>query len=176
MVTVLLLINCVHWIILPVRVFKNSRVKKQAYDSSWPILISELTICQRSSRWTWLNCKTMTDTIKHNSHESLLDFYKSLPKDEFPQLVEFAKKKVSLFGSTYKCEQLLSRMKFNKSKIRYRLTDLHLQNNLRVTMSSIALSINILVKNTQAQVPHLSQYFQCHSICTWTSVRTSMSS
>jgi hypothetical protein len=36
--------------------------------------------------------------IKINSHESfLVDFYRSLSKDEFPQLMEFAKKIVSLF-------------------------------------------------------------------------------
>lgn len=39
-----------------------------------------------------------SDMLKHNSHISyLLDFYRSLPKDEFPQFVEFAKKKVSFF-------------------------------------------------------------------------------
>jgi hypothetical protein len=46
------------------------------------------------------------DALKHNSQESsLLDVYKPLPKDEYPQLVEFAEKKVTLCGSTYKCEE-----------------------------------------------------------------------
>jgi hypothetical protein len=68
------------------------------------------------------------DTSEHNSHESsLLDVYKPLPEDEFPQLVEFSKKKVSLFGSTFKCEQLFSRMKYTTLETRSRFTDFRLQ-------------------------------------------------
>jgi hypothetical protein len=64
-------------------------------------------------------------TLKQNSHQSSLpDFYNSLPKDEFPQLVEFANNELSLFGSTYKCEPLFSRIKFTKSETQSRLTHL----------------------------------------------------
>jgi hypothetical protein len=61
---------------------------------------------------------------------------------------EFAKKKVSLIGSFYTCEQLLSRMKFSESKTQSRLTDLNLQNNLKVTAHGIVPNIDILVKHT----------------------------
>jgi hypothetical protein len=82
------------------------------------------------------------DMLKHNSHEfSLLGFYKSLPKDELSQL-EFAEKKVSLFASTYQCEQLFSGMTFTKSKTRSGFTHLHLKNNLRVAASGIAPNIH----------------------------------
>ena len=32
---------------------------------------------------------------------SLLEFYKNLPKEAFPTIIDFARKKMSLFGSTY---------------------------------------------------------------------------
>lgn len=85
---------------------------------------------------------------------SLLEFYKNLPKEAFPRIMDFARKKMSLFGSTYKCEQLFSRMKYTKSKTRSRLTDHHLQNNLRVATSSISPNIDTLVKKAQAQISH----------------------
>ena len=61
---------------------------------------------------------------------------------------------MSLFGSTYICEQLFTKMKHTKSKTRSRLTDCHLENSLRVAASSIAPKIDTLVKKHQAQIPH----------------------
>ena len=85
---------------------------------------------------------------------SLLEFYKNLPKEAFPRIMDFARKKMSLFGSTYICEQLFSRMKYTQSKTRSRLTDHHLQNNLRVATSSISPNIDTLVKKAQSQISH----------------------
>ena len=85
---------------------------------------------------------------------SLLEFYKNLPKEAFPRIIDFARKKISLFGSTYICEQLFTKMKYAKSKTRLRLTDNHLENNLRVAASSISPNIEILVKKHQAQISH----------------------
>lgn len=84
---------------------------------------------------------------------SLQDFYKSLPT-HFPKLRQLAKKKLCLFGSTYKCEQLFSRMKHIKCKTRSQLTDFHLENNLRLALCSIPPNIDKLVKNMQPQVSH----------------------
>lgn len=42
----------VNWIIISVSYFKNLRAKKEAYITSRFLLISELTMCQRSSRWS----------------------------------------------------------------------------------------------------------------------------
>ena len=44
-------------------------------------------------------CKT-----KHRE-SSLLDFYRSLNSDKYKNLVQLAKKTLSIFGSTYICEQ-----------------------------------------------------------------------
>ena len=87
---------------------------------------------------------------------SLLEFYKRLPEESFPKNKDLARKKMSLFGSTYICEQLFTKMKPTKSKTRSRLTDCHLENtgSLRVAASSIAPKIDTLVKKHQAQNSH----------------------
>jgi hypothetical protein len=59
---------------------------------------------------------------------SLLEFYKLyLPENNFPQLYRHALCVSALFGSTCVCEQLFSKMKHSKSKLRNRLTDKHFQ-------------------------------------------------
>ena len=60
---------------------------------------------------------------------------------------------MSLFGSTYICEPLFTKMKHTKSKTRSRLTDCYLENSLRVAASSIALKIDMLVKSTKPRFP-----------------------
>uniref|UniRef100_A0A0L8I3H1 Uncharacterized protein n=1 Tax=Octopus bimaculoides TaxID=37653 RepID=A0A0L8I3H1_OCTBM len=85
---------------------------------------------------------------------SLIEFYKSLPRENFPLIVDFSRKKMSLFGNTYKYKQLFSKMKSTKSKARSRITDNHLENNLRVATSSISSNIEMLVKKHQLQISH----------------------
>ena len=72
------------------------------------------------------------DDLKRDMKDySLLEFYKRLPEESFPKIKDLARKKMSLFGSTYICEQLFTKMKHTKSKTRSRLTDCHLENSLR---------------------------------------------
>ena len=92
------------------------------------------------------------DDLKRDMKDySLLEFYKRLPEESFPKIKDLARKKMSLFGSTYICEQLFTKM---KSKTRSRLTDCHLENSLRVAASIIAPKIDTLVKKHQAQISH----------------------
>ncbi|XP_072303167.1 general transcription factor II-I repeat domain-containing protein 2 [Eucyclogobius newberryi] len=63
---------------------------------------------------------------------SLADFYRQLDEGRFQEIRTFAKKMLSLFGSTYLCEQTFSVMNFNKSRVRTRLTDSHLRDILRI--------------------------------------------
>ena len=95
------------------------------------------------------------DDLKRDmKNYSLLEFYKRLPEESFPKIKDLARKKMSLFGSTYICEQLFTKMKHTKSKTRSRLTDCHLENSLRVAASSIAPKIDTFVKKHQAQISH----------------------
>ncbi|XP_023812089.1 general transcription factor II-I repeat domain-containing protein 2B-like [Oryzias latipes] len=77
---------------------------------------------------------------------SLLDFYSSLKKENFPHLRRHAQKILVLFGSTYHCEQAFSVMKFNKSKHRSSVTDDHLSAVLRIATSDIQPDFCALVQ------------------------------
>ena len=85
---------------------------------------------------------------------TLLEFYKSLPKEDYPEILKLARSFISIFASTYVCEQLFSRMKHIKSRNKSKLTDEHLLCNLRVATSQISSNIDNLVKNMNVQKSH----------------------
>ncbi|XP_060881678.1 general transcription factor II-I repeat domain-containing protein 2B-like [Metopolophium dirhodum] len=72
----------------------------------------------------------------------------------YPNLRNNALRMMSLFGSTYTCEHIFSRMKIVKSKNRARLTDSHLESSLRIASSQIQPNINKLVSEKQCQLSH----------------------
>ena len=56
----------------------------------------------------------------------LVKFYgEYIPHDQFPGLVNHARMLTALFGSTYMCEQLFSKMNFAKCKTRTQLSVAH---------------------------------------------------
>lgn len=55
----------------------------------------------------------------------------------YPSMATNARKIAALFGSTYCCEQLFSRMKLIKSSTRSQLTENHLQASLLLSVSSV---------------------------------------
>lgn len=79
------------------------------------------------------------DAECRNRHQMLplIDFYRQLDKERFQEIRTFAKKMLSLFGSTYLCEQTFSVMNFNKNRVRTRLSDAHLRDILRIKTSCI---------------------------------------
>ena len=86
---------------------------------------------------------------------SLIEFYKRyIPANQFPLLATHSRQIMSLFGSTYACEQLFSKMKIVKSDRRNRLTDERLNNCLIVAVSNITPNIGKLVHEKQSQVSH----------------------
>ncbi|GAA6082984.1 general transcription factor II-I repeat domain-containing protein 2 [Tachysurus ichikawai] len=62
----------------------------------------------------------------------LVDFYRQLDKGRFQDFRTFAKKVLSLFGSTYLCKKTFSVMNFNKNRARTRRSDSHLRDILRI--------------------------------------------
>ncbi len=68
---------------------------------------------------------------KHKEGQ-LVEFYRCLPDNVFPNLKKFASKMASMFGTTYICEQTFSKMKYVKSEHSTRLTDDHLKAILMV--------------------------------------------
>jgi len=86
---------------------------------------------------------------------SLIQFYKLyIAQEEFPTIRFHALKMVSLFPSTYICEQFFSKMKLTKSKNRCRLTDDNLSNELRVATSNINANISDLCRDKICQMSH----------------------
>jgi hypothetical protein len=74
--------------------------------------------------------------IKHRE-ETLVDFYKFLPDIHYPNLKKFAIEYISVFATTYLCEQTFSKMKYIKSKYRSTMTDKHLESILKIGTSNI---------------------------------------
>jgi hypothetical protein len=73
------------------------------------------------------------DELKEAFHSSTREqFYKCLPDSKFSNIKGVARKMLTVFGSTYICEQTFSRMKLIKSKFRTRMTNEHLLHCLRL--------------------------------------------
>ncbi|KAM3870127.1 general transcription factor II-I repeat domain-containing protein 2-like [Diretmus argenteus] len=76
--------------------------------------------------------------------------------DTMPQLRTQAAQLLSMFGSTYLCEQLFSLMKMTKTSHRRRLTDEHLRSILRVSSAqSLSPDIEELASKKRRQVSGL---------------------
>ena len=74
--------------------------------------------------------------------------------DKYPNIMDHAKKMASIFGSTYTCEQMFSRMKFTKSQQRSTITDEHLNDCLRVATSKLRPNIIKLAREKQYHPSH----------------------
>ena len=77
-------------------------------------------------------------------------FYtKYFPVTRYPKLTVHAKIMLCLFGSTYLCETTFSKMNFAKNKYRTSLTDMNLENTIRLSTTSIIPNIDQLVDRGQ---------------------------
>ena len=73
------------------------------------------------------------ERYKDNYKEgNLIEFYKCLKPDQFPNLKQLAFSFVSIFGTTYLCEQTFSKMKYVKSSYQANLSDDHLKSILTI--------------------------------------------
>jgi len=90
------------------------------------------------------------DSLK-NQHQllSLPDLKLSLEKAKFP-MMRHTKRMMSLFGSTYICEQILSLLTLNKSRLRARMTDSHIRAVLRISTTKLIPDLPAVLQ-TKAQ-------------------------
>ncbi|XP_031655934.1 general transcription factor II-I repeat domain-containing protein 2-like [Oncorhynchus kisutch] len=96
------------------------------------------------------------DTLK-SKYEAVgaAQFPRFIP-DTMPQLRTQAAQMLSMFGSTYLCEQLFSSMKMTKTTHRRRLTDEHLRSILRISSAqSLSPDIDELASKKRCQVSGL---------------------
>ena len=88
------------------------------------------------------------------SKRDLFTFYKTLPREHYPNLRRRAQRMFSFFGSTYICEQTFSLLKLTKSKVRSRLTDEHVAASLRLSTTELKPDLMKLVHQKQPQKSH----------------------
>ena len=97
------------------------------------------------------------DELKANFYNSSpLSFFRdiALPSRNFPKYIALVQRIVAIFGGTYCCEQLFSKMKYTKSRLRSLLSDRHLNNILLLSRSSIEPDIEIHLHGKQQQPSH----------------------
>ena len=93
------------------------------------------------------------DSSLRNQHHllSLSDFYRNLERTRFPLMIRNAKQMMSLFGSTYICEQTFSLLTLNKNKLRSKMTDNHLCDVLRLATTKLTPDLPAIMR---AKVQH----------------------
>ena len=101
-----------------------------------------------------LQCNDELKAKFYNS--SPLSFFRdiALPSSNFPKYIAHVQRIVAMFGGTYCCEQLFSKMKYTKSRLRSLLSDRHLNDILMLSSSSIEPDIDILLCGKQHQPSH----------------------
>jgi hypothetical protein len=95
--------------------FEDFRKNSQLFAIfSTPFLV-DITSAETKFQMECIELQSDIQLKEKFNQSSLLDFYKLyLPKEIYPVLHDHALFMFSLFGSTYICEQLFSRMKKNK--------------------------------------------------------------
>ena len=76
----------------------------------------------------------------------LQDFYRCVPAHRYAKIRKHAQVMLSLFGSTYICEQAFSLLNLNKCKLRNSLSDSHLHDILTLSVSQLEPDIERLLK------------------------------
>ena len=104
-----------------------------------------------------LQCEQIDITCDEGLKEKFMattleEFYKILALS-YPAFTMFASKILSMFGTTYLCEQAFSVMNITKSKYRSKLTQMHLNDVMTVSTTQVLVpDIDKLVKEKRCQV------------------------
>ncbi|KAK0146900.1 SCAN domain-containing protein 3 [Merluccius polli] len=97
---------------------------------------------------------TLQNDITLKAHQGSPHFWCLVDSEKYKGLHTAALKTACLFGSTYLCESAFSNMSFIKNKHRTRLTDAHLEDSIRVAVSSYTPNYSALVDSMQCQASH----------------------
>ncbi|KAJ4428987.1 hypothetical protein ANN_25983 [Periplaneta americana] len=102
---------------------------------------------------------------RFENKKDLSTFYRRFPQARFPRLHRFAARMLSIFGSTYVCEQFFSCMKICKSQHRNHLSDLNLKHILRLCVSQI-MTPNIAKLVREKRGKNLDKVFSLGTVVT----------
>jgi predicted nucleotidyltransferase len=126
---------------------------KELWSSKFERLSADLEIlekkkCEFSSQHKWSALKDLEkeDMLIFNAWNDIPDSYNQLKKLAFAVL--------SLFGSTYSCEQSFSSMNLIKSKLRNRLIDENLESCLKLKTTTYKPDLLKLSKEMQGHCSH----------------------
>jgi predicted KAP-like P-loop ATPase len=100
-----------------------------------------------------LQCDT-TLKIVFKEKTNLVDFYGSLPSENYKELKRFAQEMINMFGSIYICEQTFSILNYRKNKHCSRLSDSHLEAILRLSTKKMHANVKKLATKMQQQKSH----------------------
>ena len=91
--------------------------------------------------------------LKNEFAENDLNKFHQYLLPGYPNLTAHAAKLLSMFGTTYLCEQVFSVMSINKINFRSRLTDTNLNHILKLTVTqNVPIDIDAPVKAKRFQV------------------------
>ena len=96
---------------------------------------------------------TLQNDLHLKAHQAAPNFWSLVDTEKYSGVSTAAMKVASLFGSTYLCEWAFSGMNFIKNKHRTHLTDAHLQDSLRVAVSSNTLQYRLQYTGEQHAMP-----------------------
>ncbi|CAD1468720.1 unnamed protein product [Heterotrigona itama] len=137
--------------------------KINAFESKFKIwnkhLLSDNTRGKSPDKLQMELIDLQNDTRRHLGNKfqnvDIHNFYQNyMNLEKFPRLGAYTKQIMTLFGSTYVCEQLFSAMKIIRSDHRSRLNDIRLESCVRVAVSSISANIDHLMTKKQCQISH----------------------
>jgi len=93
-----------------------------------------------------------------NDKNNAMEFWNTLEEHQYPSLLSNVKAILTFFGSTYLCEAAFSKLTFIKNKYRNRLSDVHLDDLLRLSTSNTPVDINKIIKQTERYRPSTSKH------------------
>ncbi|KAL4720585.1 hypothetical protein ACJJTC_002360 [Scirpophaga incertulas] len=132
--------------------FKKSSLNMEIFQNPFAIDISEVPSNLQMNIVDLQSNSALKTAFKEST--DLIQFYGGLSSENFKELKKFAQQIITMFGSTYLCEQTFSILNYRKNKNCSRLTDEHLDAILRVSTTKMKADVKKLASQMQPQKSH----------------------
>lgn len=137
-----------------IQIFMNPFIISSSEIISYPANI-QLELTELQNHFALKNIFSEKIASKaQNSSDDFTDFWKLVPKDDFPAITDLALQFLSSFGSTYVCEKVFSSLTYVKNKYRTSLTEQHISDLLLLSTSDLKPNIKKLLQQKQCQKSH----------------------